>query len=79
MNKCSKVLLVDSEKLVRTALASLINSIPGISVVAEASDYSQALDIAAAEESLDTLITEIALPGISGLELILELNAETST
>ncbi len=66
------VTLVDPEHLVRLALGRVIESIGSFEVVAEASDLPEALATLESRPT-DLLITEIALPGPSGLELLLEL------
>lgn len=72
------ILLVDSEVLVRYALSQLINSFGNYEVVAEAENTDSAL-AALEEHRPDILLTEIALPGPSGLELLLEMQRRKMT
>ena len=66
------VLLVEPETLVRFAIKRLIDSLDGFHVEAEAGSVSDAVkQIEKSEPEL--IVTEIALPGPSGLELLLEL------
>lgn len=70
-----QILIADDSELVRHKLAMLIAKIPGIELVAEASNVDQAL------ESIDRLqpdlvIVDLHMPG-SGLRLIDTLGART--
>ncbi len=66
------LLLVDAETLVRSAIAQVIISSSSFKVVEEAGNLAEAL--AKLEEgNIKVVITEIALPGPSGLELINEI------
>lgn len=66
------ILLVDSENLVREGIARIISSFSGYKVVAHAKDVSQAIS-KIEETKPQILLSEIALNGASGLELLLEL------
>lgn len=72
VNKKRSVLVVDSERLVRLALVKLIDSLPGYAVIGEADDMPEAL-VCLGKKNPDILITEIVLPGPSGLELLFEV------
>ncbi|MCB0324973.1 MAG: response regulator transcription factor [Bdellovibrionales bacterium] len=67
-----KVLLVDAEDLVRYAIKQLIDFLESFEVVAEARDMNAALTMID-QSKPDIVLTEIALPGPSGLEFLLEL------
>ena len=63
-----RILLVDDHILVRGGTRLLLENISGITVVAEASDGHEALHLIA-ELSPEIVITDIAMPGMNGLEL----------
>lgn len=67
-----RVLLVDDHTVVRAGLRALINSQPGLEVVGEASDGFEALK-KTQELSPDLAIVDLAMPGISGIELIRQM------
>jgi len=63
------ILLVDDHAIVREGYRALLAKQPGLKVIAEASDSSQAYQLFK-EYQPDLVITDISLPGSSGLELI---------
>lgn len=63
-----KVLLVDDHKLVRSGLRRLLDDLDGVDVIAEADDGEQAIT-AIEDEAPDVVVTDIAMPGMNGLEL----------
>ncbi len=64
-----RILLVDDHAIVREGYRALLAKQPGLQVVAEAANSAQAYQLFKASEP-DLLITDISLPGSSGLELI---------
>ena len=66
-----RVMVVDDHPLVRSAVAKAIAG-DGMVVVAEASTAEEALALAP-EVAPDILLLDIALPGMSGVELVREL------
>ncbi|MDD5266914.1 MAG: response regulator transcription factor [Methylococcales bacterium] len=64
-----RILLVDDHAIVREGYLSLLAKQPGLQVVAEAADGTQAYQLFK-ECNPDVVITDLSLPGISGLELI---------
>ncbi|MBC7222310.1 response regulator transcription factor [Candidatus Bipolaricaulota bacterium] len=62
-----RVLVVDDHPVVREGLAALLSR-AGFSVVGEAADAASALAIAAKTKA-EVAVVDVALPGISGLEL----------
>ncbi len=66
-----RVMVVDDHPLVRSAVARAIAG-DGMVVVAEASTAEEAL-VLAPQVAPDILLLDIALPGMSGLELVREL------
>ena len=64
-----RILLVDDHAIVLEGYLSLLSKQPGLQVAAEAADGYQAYQ-RFKECSPDVVITDLSLPGISGLELI---------
>lgn len=62
-----RILVVDDDPLVRTALRAVFESEPGWSVVGEAGDGQTALAVAA-ELHPDVIVMDIRMPGMDGLE-----------
>jgi DNA-binding NarL/FixJ family response regulator len=60
-----RIVLADDHELVRTALKSLVDSSPGLEVVGEASDGSEAID-RARELKPDVLVMDLSMPGMDG-------------
>ena len=63
-----RVLLADDHGIVRRGLKTLLESEPGITVVGEASDGLEALRLCEQLQP-DTLILDIAMPKLNGLEV----------
>src|SRR5437868_8887554 len=63
-----RVLLADDHGIVRRGLKSLLESEPGLSIVAEAADGLEALRLCE-EQAPDTLIVDIAMPKMNGIEV----------
>jgi len=61
------VLLADDHTLVRAGLRALLEGLPEVSVVLEASDGHEALASIAAHHP-DVVLMDIAMPGLNGLE-----------
>ncbi|MCE2826255.1 MAG: response regulator transcription factor [Verrucomicrobium sp.] len=70
-----RVFLVDDHPMMRAGLAAWIRSQPDLEVVGEASDAPSALGAVPAARP-DLLVTDLTLPGRSGLELIKDLLAQ---
>jgi two-component system, NarL family, invasion response regulator UvrY len=67
-----KVILADDHTIVRHGLAQILNADPGISVVAEAANGNEVLDLVRTE-SADVVVVDITMPGKSGLDTLKEL------
>jgi DNA-binding NarL/FixJ family response regulator len=67
-----RVLLVDDHTLVRAGLRALIETLPGVEVVAEAGDGHAALALAD-QHRPRIVFLDIALPGLNGLEVAARL------
>lgn len=64
-----RVLLVDDHSLVRAGIRSLLEKIPGVEVVGEASNGRAALDLARSE-SPSLVLMDIAMADLGGLETL---------
>jgi DNA-binding NarL/FixJ family response regulator len=63
-----RVLLADDHTILRAGIRSLLDEVEGIEVVAEAANGLEALALVDAHRP-DILLADIAMPGLSGLEL----------
>ena len=63
-----RVLLADDHTLVRAGFRRLLEGIPGIQVVGEASDGREALEMIEAKRP-DMVLMDIGMPGLNGLEV----------
>ncbi len=73
MRPC-RILLVDEHHLLLEVLNRFLAEVPGIEVVACASDGLEAMSLAVAHQP-DLVVTNLALPGLGGLELTRSLAA----
>ena len=62
-----RILLADDHAIVREGLRALLERQPGMSVVAEACDGLQAVEMAA-EQVPDVAVLDVAMPGLTGIE-----------
>ena len=67
-----RVLLADDHTLVRAGMRMLLENIDGIDVIGEASNGREIFDLENLQEA-DILLTDIAMPGLNGLEAISRL------
>jgi DNA-binding NarL/FixJ family response regulator len=65
-------MIVDDHDVVRQGVRALINEVPDWTVCAEAADGADALQLAT-ETKPDIVIVDIAMPGTSGIDLIIQL------
>jgi DNA-binding NarL/FixJ family response regulator len=63
-----RVLLADDHTLVRAGIRALLQSLPGVEIVAEASDGREALALLASEKP-DLALVDISMPALNGLEV----------
>ena len=63
-----RLILVDDHQLVRTGIANLLTGEPGFEIIGEASDASELFDLLKHTHP-DIAILDIALPGLSGIEI----------
>lgn len=64
-----RVLLADDEALIRSGIAAILGSDPGITVVGEAADGREAAELAARERP-DVALLDIQMPGVDGFAAI---------
>ncbi len=65
-----KVLVVDDHALVRDGMRAVLQQLDPAIDVQEASNCTQALDVAASHPDLDLILLDIMLPGMSGLDAL---------
>lgn len=70
-----RILLADDHTLVRAGLRLLIERQTGITVIAEASDGREAIDLAA-RLSPDIAVIDVAMPGLNGIDAAAEIRRE---
>lgn len=63
-----RILLADDHVLVRAGIRSLLEELPDVKVIAEASDGREAIRLVE-KHNPDVLLTDIAMPGLNGLEV----------
>jgi DNA-binding NarL/FixJ family response regulator len=72
------VLVADDQQLVRAGLALIVDGEPGMTVVGEAQDGLEALDLAR-KRSPDVILLDIRMPGMDGLTASRRIIAETDS
>ncbi len=70
-----RVLLVDDQNLVRQGVRSLLGLADDIEVIAEASDGSQAVELAE-ELTPDVMLLDMRMPGMNGIDVLNELRGK---
>jgi two-component system LytT family response regulator len=74
-HKILKTLIVDDESLARRGLAHRLKNIADIEIVGEAKNGREALNLIA-EQKPDLVFLDIQMPGISGFEVVRQLDAD---
>ncbi len=64
-----RVILADDHTLVRGGIRRILESQPGVEVVAEAADGREAIEACAAHEP-DVLVLDLKMPGLDGIEVL---------
>jgi DNA-binding NarL/FixJ family response regulator len=64
-----RILLVDDHPVVRAGLASMLSTIPGLTVCGAASSGEEALQLLDLERP-DVLLLDLRMPGMTGIELL---------
>jgi DNA-binding NarL/FixJ family response regulator len=73
-----RILVVDDHHVVRQGLVALLNIVPDMKVVGEASDGLQAIDLYRALQP-DITLMDLQLPNLGGVEAILKIRADDPT
>jgi DNA-binding NarL/FixJ family response regulator len=69
------VLVADDHAVVRAGIRHILESMPGVAVVAEASDGPSALQLAR-EQRPDVIILDVSMPGGSGLGVLADIRRD---
>ncbi|KAB7846364.1 response regulator [Streptomyces mobaraensis] len=69
-----RTMIVDDDRLVRLALADILDDTPGITVAAEAADGAEALELARAHR-IDVALMDVRMPRVDGIEATRRLRA----
>ncbi len=69
----ARILLADDHELVRGGLKLVLESAPDLTVVAEAGDGAEALELALREE-LDLAVLDVSMPRLTGLRVAAEIS-----
>jgi DNA-binding NarL/FixJ family response regulator len=69
-----RILLADDQLLVRAGIRALLEALPGYAVVAECEDGERTLE-AAQRLRPDAIVLDIAMPGLSGIEVARRVKA----
>lgn len=65
--KSIRVILADDHTLVRAGIRALLERLPGVEVVGEASDGREVMDLVKVHQP-DVVLMDIGMPGLNGLE-----------
>jgi DNA-binding NarL/FixJ family response regulator len=76
MNEPIRILVVDDHNVVRQGLVALLNTVPDLKVVAEASDGEDAIE-AHRKHKPDITLMDLRLPKIGGADAIARIRAES--
>ena len=71
-----RVMIVDDHPVYRDGLASLLDPLPEIDVVARASDGAEAVALAA-EHRPDVIVMDVQMPGVNGIDATRTITADS--
>jgi DNA-binding NarL/FixJ family response regulator len=74
----ARILIADDHPIVRHGIVQLLNRQPDLEVTAEADDADAALRLLR-ELTVDLMVVDISMPGLSGLDLIRRVQATQAT
>ena len=69
-----RIMIVEDHAVVRQGLAALLGTVPGFSVVAEAGDGLQAVDLFSRHQP-DITLMDLRLPQMNGVDAIVKIRA----
>ena len=72
MREKKRVVIAEDHAIIRNGLRALLHATPGFEVVAEAQDGREAIRLAG-ELAPDLVLTDLSMPGMSGLDVIREI------
>jgi DNA-binding NarL/FixJ family response regulator len=75
MSEQIRLLVVEDHHIVRQGLVALLNTIPDMCVVAEASDANAGVELFRAHQP-DVTLMDLRLPGMGGAEAVAKIRAE---
>jgi DNA-binding NarL/FixJ family response regulator len=73
--KLIRVVLADDHTLVRAGIRALLEQLPGLQVVGEASDGRQALDLLKTQQP-DVVLMDVSMPGLNGLQALARITRD---
>ncbi|WP_408895579.1 response regulator [Nocardioides sp. R1-1] len=73
-----RILLADDHALVRTGIRRILESEPGLTVMAEAADGAEAVQLARTHQP-DLAVLDVSMPTMTGLQAALEISRRASS
>ncbi len=73
--KVSRVLLADDHTLVRAGIKALLEKLPGVEVVGEASDGREVIHLIKSYQP-DLVLMDVSMPGLNGLQALTQITKE---
>ena len=73
MPQTIKIIIVDDHQIIRDGLTNMLQDPEDIRICGSASDYQQAIDLCR-QVNPDIVITDLSMPGRSGIELITKIS-----
>jgi DNA-binding NarL/FixJ family response regulator len=73
--KAIRVLLADDHTLVRAGVRALLEKLPGVEVVGEASDGREVIDLIKTHQP-DVVLMDISMPGLNGLQALARITRD---